>query len=252
MRSKPTDLSAVDERVLEIQDAVREHFGWGLDADIESARDLLAAVEASDVDEWARARRAQTVASLHRRLVLRESEVAILGAAITTEEVEEILAGNVRMIAADGSCGVLDTLPDSMAERAWSRLVCVVSDADGGDGTIAAVKRGIPIILHAHGDNTEAWGELLSLASARRTPPPIVLTHQTPAPIAGMHNPGGFTDGDRAVCFARALGIPRERIVLLGTRTDIIGDWSGATDPERKLVKLQWMAKVLQYLGFLV
>lgn len=252
MRSKPTDLSAVDERVLEVQDAVRQHFEWDVEADVESARDLLAAVEASGVDEWARARRAQTVASLHRRLVLRESEVAILGAAITTEEVEETLAGNARMIAADGSCGVLDTLPDSMAERAWSRLVCVVSDADGGAGTVAAVKRGIPIILHAHGDNTESWGELLALASSRRTPPPLVLTHQTPAPIAGMHNPGGFTDGDRAVCFARALGVPRERIQLLGTRTDIVGDWSGATDPERKLVKLQWMAKVLQHLGFLV
>jgi len=32
----------------------------------------------------------------------------------------------------------------------------------------------------------------------------------------------------------------------------LVGAWSGATDPERKLVKLQWMAKVLQHLGFLV
>lgn len=252
MSSKPTDLSAVDERLLELQDDVREYFGWGFEADVESARGLLAAVEAADVDDWSRARRAQTVASLHRRLVLRESDVAILGAAVTTDEVERVLAGNGRIIAADGSCGVLDTLPDSMAERAWSRLACVVSDADGGAGTVAAVKRGIPIILHAHGDNVDAWGELLSLASARRTPPPVVLTHQTPESIAGMHNPGGFTDGDRAVCFARALGVPRERIQLLGTRTDLVGEWSGATDPERKLVKLQWMAKVLQHLGFLV
>lgn len=252
MQRRPTDLVAVDERVLRVQDEVREYFGWSLEADVESARALLATVEASSVESWSRARRAQTVASLHRRLVLRESDVAILGAAITTEEVEKVLAGNARLIAADGSCGVLDTLPDSMAERAWSRLTCVVSDADGGAGTVAAVKRGIPIILHAHGDNTEAWQALLSMASDRRTPPPLVLTQQTPEQIEGMHNPGGFTDGDRAVCFARALGLPRERIRLLGTRTDIVGDWSGATDPERKLVKLQWMASVLQHLGFLV
>ena len=119
-------------------------------------------------------------------------------------------------------------------------------------GSIQAMKRGIPIILHAHGDNTAEWSELLTFSSARRTPPPIVLTHQTPEPIEGMHNPGGFTDGDRAVCFARALGVSRERIKLLGTRTDLVGAWSGATDPERKLVKLQWMAKGLQHLGFLV
>ena len=252
MQSKPTDLAAVDVRLLELQNEVRAHFDWGLTEDVESAHALLSEVESCDVESWARARRVQTVASLHRRLVLRETDVAILGAAITIEEVEEVLAGNTLLIAADGSCGVLDTLPDSMADRAWSRLACVVSDADGGEGTVAAVKRGIPIILHAHGDNTAEWSELLTFSSARRIPPPIVLTHQTPEPIEGMHNPGGFTDGDRAVCFARALGVSRERIKLLGTRTDLVGAWSGATDPERKLVKLQWMAKVLQHLGFLV
>ena len=52
--------------------------------------------------------------------------------------------------------------------------------------------------------------------------------------------------------FARALGVERDDILLLGTRTDIVGEWSGATDPKRKLVKLQWMAEVLQHLGFLV
>ena len=148
--------------------------------------------------------------------------------------------------------GLAGVLGNSVSERAWSRLVCIVSDADGGDGTIAAVKRGVPVILHAHGDNSESWSELLELASSQRSPPPIVLTHQTPESIEGMHNPGGFTDGDRAVCFARALGVERDNILLLGTRTDIVGEWSGTTNPKRKLVKLQWMAEVLQHLGFLV
>ena len=252
MQAKPTDLNPVDERLLELQNEVREHFGWGLQADIESALDLVAKVDDSEIEEWSKPWRAKTVASLHRRLVLRDTKVAILGAAITTEEVEQILESNTLLIAADGSCGVLDTLPNSVAERAWSRLVCIVSDADGGDGTIAAVKRGVPVILHAHGDNTQSWTELLQLASSQRSPPPLVLTHQTPESIEGMHNPGGFTDGDRAVCFARALGVERDDILLLGTRTDVVGDWSGATNPERKLVKLQWMAEVLQHLGFLV
>ena len=252
MQTKPTDLNPVDERLLELQDEVREHFGWELQADVDSALALVAKVDDSEIESWSRPWRAQTVASLHRRLVLRATKVAILGAAITTDEVEQVLESNSLLITADGSCGVLDTLPNSVSERAWSRLVCIVSDADGGDGTIAAVKRGVPIILHAHGDNSESWSELLELASAQRSPPPIVLTHQTPEAIEGMHNPGGFTDGDRAVCFARALGVAREDILLLGTRTDVVGEWSGTTDPKQKRVKLQWMAKVLQHLGFLV
>ena len=64
-----------------------------------------------------------------------------------------------------------------------------------------------------------------------------------------MHNPGGFTDGDRAVCFLIALGLDAERIKMLGTRSDIVGKWSGATDPERKVVKLQWMDRVIRMLG---
>ena len=62
-----------------------------------------------------------------------------------------------------------------------------------------------------------------------------------------MHNPGGFTDGDRAICFLVALGVPIDNISLLGTRTDIVGKWSGVTNPVEKMIKLQWMAKVFRY-----
>jgi uncharacterized Rossmann fold enzyme len=66
--------------------------------------------------------------------------------------------------------------------------------------------------------------------------------------IDGMYNFGGFTDGDRAVCFIHSLGVPKERILLIGTRTDIVGRWSGITNNELKLSKLRWMEKVLQIL----
>ena len=36
----------------------------------------------------------------------------------------------------------------------------------------------------------------------------LVLTHQTDEAIPGMHNPGGFTDGDRAACFPFLAGRP--------------------------------------------
>ena len=89
----------------------------------------------------------------------------------------------------------------------------------------------------------------MTLAANIQTPPRLVLTHQTPKKIEGMYNPGGFTDGDRSICFLVALGVPIANISLLGTRTDIVGKWSGVTNPAEKLIKLQWMAKILQILG---
>ena len=245
---RPTDLLPVVDELLAIQTEVREHFGWKLDPDSTSALSMLKTVEASEINAWTRPRRAATVAGLIRRMVLRPTEVAVLGAAVEAEEVLRVLERPVLLVAADGSAGVLSTLPDSTAERAWSRLACVVSDGDGGQGIIEAVKRGIPVFLHAHGDNVAEWESLLEIAAGASTPSPLVLTHQTPAAIPGMHNPGGFTDGDRAVCMVRSMGVPKEAITMLGTRTDVVGRWSGATDAETKMEKLQWMDKVLRAL----
>ena len=245
---RPTDLLPVVDELLAIQTEVREHFGWKLDLDSNSALSMLETVEASEINDWTRPRRAATVAGLIRRMVLRPTEVAVLGAAVEAEEVLRVLERPVLLVAADGSAGVLSTLPDSTAERAWSRLACVVSDGDGGQGIIEAVKRGIPVFLHAHGDNVAEWESLLEIAAGASSPSPLVLTHQTPAAIPGMHNPGGFTDGERAVCMVRSMGVPKEAITMLGTRTDVVGRWSGATDAETKMEKLQWMDKVLRAL----
>jgi uncharacterized Rossmann fold enzyme len=63
-----------------------------------------------------------------------------------------------------------------------------------------------------------------------------------------MENFGGFTDGDRAVCLVLALGVHRHNISLVGFSTTSIGEWSGQTNPVRKLEKLEWMVKILQML----
>jgi len=243
------DLLPHDNQLVQIQDQVRSFFNWDVKFDIESAIQLLSTVESTRIENWTRSQRSVTVANLRRRLVLRESKIAVLGAAVEESEIISMLESPTLFVAADGAVGVLSSLPDSISERAWSRLVCVVSDADGGVGTIEAVKRSIPIILHAHGDNISSWRNLLGIAVNIPNPPRLVLTHQTSENIDGMYNPGGFTDGDRAICFLKALGVPNERILLLGTRTDIVGKWSGETNPEEKLIKLQWMAKVLDIIG---
>ena len=248
MSRPPTDLLPHIKEVVTIQDEFRTHFEWGLDHDQLSAKELISIVEDSGIDIWSRPNRAATVANIQRRAVLREQNVAILGAAIDVEELIQILETPTLLIVADGAAGVFSLLPDTSAERAWSRLLFMVSDADGGDGTIQAARRGKTIFLHAHGDNREDWKKLLDISIEASSPPPLVLTHQTPEEIPGMHNPGGFTDGDRAACIALSLGIPIDRITLLGTNTEEVGRWSGTTVRSTKLEKLKWMGRILRLL----
>ena len=248
MSRPPTDRLPHIKEVVTIQDEFRTHFEWGLNHDQLSAKELISFVEDSGIDLWSRPNRAATVANIQRRAVLREQNVAILGAAIDVKELIQILETPTLLIAADGAAGVFSLLPDTSAERAWSRLLFMVSDADGGDGTIQAARRGKTIFLHAHGDNREDLKKILHISMEGSSPPPLVLTHQTPEEIPGMHNPGGFTDGDRAACIALSLGIPIDRITLLGTNTEEVGRWSGPTVSSTKLEKLQWMGRILRLL----
>ena len=64
-----------------------------------------------------------------------------------------------------------------------------------------------------------------------------------------MFNPGGFTDGDRSVCFVLSQNVPKEQIKLRGFQTNSIGRWTGSTNPERKMRKLEWMRRVLDIAG---
>ena len=105
--SHPTDLTALDYSLIELQDEVRSHFGWKLSADVESAESLLRVVEESSVESWTRHRRAATIADLRRRLVLREVNVAVLGAAVEVSEVISILDKPTLGVGADGAFGVL-------------------------------------------------------------------------------------------------------------------------------------------------
>ena len=78
---------------------------------------------------------------------------------------------------------------------------------------------------------------------------PVILTHQTPENLEGMYNPGGFTDGDRAVCFVMSQNVSCNQIRLRGFQTHSIGRWTGRTNPERKMRKLEWMSRVLDIAG---
>ncbi|HIF45426.1 MAG TPA: hypothetical protein EYQ73_01330 [Candidatus Poseidoniales archaeon] len=205
-------MQPVNLALVAIQDEIRTAFSWPLEDDLESAHNLSQACE-------------------NPRFEMKLSGmVTVVGAAADAG----VISSNP-IIAADGALGACADL---------SRVILVVSDADGEPYLDRAIEAKIPICLHAHGDNQANWG-----AALRRWPSdhPIILTHQTPLEIENMFNPGGFTDGDRAVCIAFALGA--KEVELVGFDTKKVGQWSGNTNPEGKIIKLQWMERVLSILG---
>ena len=232
--------------LIEIQDEIRDDFGWKLAADLDSAKNLrwVCKEKSWSLKTWTDKGRKETLLDLQEQLI--SGPITILGAAAEAEDVRDAILAGHRLIAADGSVGVLTEA--EFPDIAWNSLLCVVSDGDGDMAHLAmAAERKIPFVLHAHGDNQNQWMELLDVLQLYNTP--IILTHQTPSDLTGMANPGGFTDGDRAVCFALAMNASNNQLTLRGFRTDKIGRWTGATVPERKMRKLEWMKRIIEIAG---
>ncbi len=231
-----------DDPLIAIQDDVRAHFGWGLQADIDSAKTLQLAFDNSDpfgVSKWNTAERNQTLGELQIKL-LKANAVIFVGAAVEAGELEQMVGEGVVFVAADGAVGALPIAAE---------LACIVSDFDGTPHLERAAKNGAIIVAHAHGDNLDAWNDCIESWSHFTNPPSLILSHQTPHIFHGMHNWGGFTDGDRALCMAHSLGVNFEDVYLAGFTLSRVGQWSGRTEVSRKLEKLQWMARVVQMLG---
>jgi len=227
---------AFREDLITVQDRVRAAFNWTYEADVESAKLLRTACNdhsQADTLGWSASQRQQTLEGLRSRL-LRATIVVLVGADASPNQLDRAWPVGTEFVAADGAVG-------ACLERVTP--CCVVTDLDGGEHLEAAVKQGIPLVMHAHGDNVQAWKACLNRWVA--TPPPLILTHQTHEKYEDMFNPGGFTDGDRAVCFLHWLGVDVKNMRLVGYSTHRVGSWSGQTDPARKLEKLGWMATVL-------
>jgi len=238
--------SALNSRLVQIQDDIRSDFEWHLQDDLDSAKDLLWYCESKSWSNpsWSQTGRRETRLELQEALIF--GPLTILGAAAEPGDVRDAIIEGHRLVAADGAVGVLNE--SEYPNIAWDALLCIVSDGDGDMADLVlAAQRGVPFILHAHGDNIKQWIELLDVLLLHNTP--LILTHQTPEDLLEMFNPGGFTDGDRAVCFVLSQNVSREQIKLRGFQTDSIGRWTGNTNPERKMRKLEWMSRVLDIAG---
>ena len=99
---------------------------------------------------------------------------------------------NYVLVAADGATTAL--IEEKIAPD------IVVTDLDGNlDDILLANFRGANIVIHAHGDNIEKIAGLTKFFTS-------VLGTTQAQPVGNLYNFGGFTDGDRAMFLAVALG----------------------------------------------
>jgi 2-amino-4-hydroxy-6-hydroxymethyldihydropteridine diphosphokinase len=152
-------------------------------------------------------------------------EVAICGNAPSlTMELGGLQERDLAFVAADGATAVLlskGVVPD-----------IVVTDLDGPfDAIQSANAMGSIIVVHAHGDNQDALQKYVPLLDQ------VMGTTQCQPP-EGLYNFGGFTDGDRCVFLARALGAAS--IKLLGF------DFEDPSVTPRKQKKLSWAKRLIE------
>ena len=221
-----------------IQNEVRQAFGWSEADDAESALQLQRFLQHHDL--WAPPHREKALRRVKKQL-LNAQRVIIIGAGVEGNELEPYTQPGDVFVAADGAVGAL---------QGYSQLACIVSDLDGGDYLDAAANQGQTIVVHAHGNNMPEWKKTLPQWEQSASTPALILSHQVNQSIPGMHNFGGFTDGDRALCFVLSLGCEAKNIELVGFSTNRVGQWSGITVVETKLKKLEWMERIVSELGF--
>jgi uncharacterized Rossmann fold enzyme len=138
--------------------------------------------------------------------------------------------GQVRgtVFAADAAAEVLD--------RGGIRPDAIFTDLDGAtDLFIDLNRQGTVIVVHAHGDNMPLLRHWVPRFSG-----PLVATTQA-GPLPHVHNFGGFTDGDRAVFAAHALGAAS--VTILGFDLD-----DANVDPLKR-GKLFWARQLLALIG---
>ena len=114
--------------LIDIQDEIRTDFGWRLEQDSISARELRDACDDKSwsVPSWTEKGRETTRFNLQERLI--STPLTILGAAADADDVRAAIEDGHGIIAADGAVGVLEEV--EFSEIAWG---CLLYTSDAAD-----------------------------------------------------------------------------------------------------------------------
>ena len=192
---------------------ILDYFGFSREDDERAARILADLMTRDDLPELSR--------------LCRGAEITVCGNAPTLKKEIEAIEGKV--FAADAASEVL-------LDRGI-RPAAVFTDLDGAtDRYLEMNREGTVMVVHAHGDNIPLLRHWVP-----RFPGPVVATTQS-RPLPHVHNFGGFTDGDRAVFTADALGAAKIRLAGF--------DCSDTSVDPVKRGKLYWAGTLLELLGY--
>ena len=198
-----------------VYEAILEDFGYDRGGD-ERARDVLASL----TDEF----------DLDRLSNVRDATVAIAGAGPSLGDESSLEQARDAAFVFAAS-----TAADTLAEHGIN-VDCMVTDLDKNPETVRQLThRGVPVAVHAHGDNVPAVRTVVPDCAADS----VLATTQSP-PRGSVRNFGGFTDGDRAAFLADHLGAAQ--LVFVGWDFD-----DPAVGPV-KAQKLTWAERLLYWL----
>ncbi|WP_440765067.1 6-hydroxymethylpterin diphosphokinase MptE-like protein [Natronorubrum sp. DTA7] len=198
-----------------VYESILSDFGYDRAGD-ERARDVLASLtDGFDLEQLASAR---------------DATVAVAGAGPSLEDdasLERVRDADVVFAAS--------TAVDTLAEHRID-VDCMVTDLDKNPDTVRRLTdAGVPVAVHAHGDNVPAVRDVVPDCSDE-----FVLPTTQAAPRGSVENFGGFTDGDRAAFLADHLGAAR--LVFVGW------DLDDPTVEPAKARKLEWAERLLYWL----
>lgn len=161
----------------------------------------------------------------------------------------DLISGKEVVVCGNAPClqKELDLIEDrvALAADAASEVLCsagiipaaVFTDLDGATGQYVKMNNvGAIMVVHGHGDNIPLLYNWVPRFSGY-----AVFTTQS-IPLPHVHNFGGFTDGDRAVCTALALGAANVRILGF--------DLDDTNVEPMKRGKLYWARRILSSLGY--
>ncbi|MFP4005529.1 MAG: 6-hydroxymethylpterin diphosphokinase MptE-like protein [Candidatus Hadarchaeia archaeon] len=174
----------------------------------------------------------------HLRKMVRGKNCMVFGAGPSLDADLEKLRKNSGLeevlISADGA---------TSAVKKFKTPHIIVTDLDGKiEDQLESWENGSWLVVHAHGDNIERIKEVVPRLDER-----VVGTTQIGEQI-NLPNFGGFTDGDRAAFMAHELGA--SKIYLAGMDLGKkIGVYSGKTNPEKKMIKLEICRDLLSWLS---
>ena len=134
----------------------------------------------AEASGWTPAARTQTLERIHDAL-MQARHIVLVGAGVAENDIEQPWEEGTVFVAADGAVGACLGRVD---------VVCVVTDLDGEPHLSKAVESNIPLVVHAHGDNTATWRTCLQRWSASGGVP-MVLTHQCDDVYDDAFNVGG-------------------------------------------------------------